>query len=97
MFSEAAKMSRVFPFWSLNNSDLNPLDYYVWSIVERVSVSQCDVIKDRYWGSIRSMNSATLQRANALRPRIEAAIQAIGDILNNCALEPPRRDLLSAM
>jgi len=48
MFSEAAKMSRVFPFWSLNNSDLNPLDYYVWSIVERVSVSQCDVIKDRY-------------------------------------------------
>jgi len=24
-------------FWSPNSPDLNPLDYYVWSVVERVT------------------------------------------------------------
>jgi len=45
-----------FPFWPPNSPDLNLLDYYVWNIGERdtnISASQCDVIKDRYWGSIR--------------------------------------------
>jgi len=35
-------------FWPPNSSDLNPLNYYVWSIIdhEQVSASQYDVIKD---------------------------------------------------
>ena len=27
----------VKEFWSPNNPDLNPLDYYVWSVIERVT------------------------------------------------------------
>jgi len=45
-----------FSFWPPNSSDLNPLDYYVWSVVERVTNKSRhpNVIKERhYWGSIR--------------------------------------------
>jgi len=38
-------------FWPPNSPDLNPLDHYVWSVVERVtnkSRHPNDIIKDRY-------------------------------------------------
>lgn len=67
-------------FWPPNSPDLNPLNYYVWS-VERVTN------KSRHFNvtSLRTaietafvdIDSATLQRAcQRFRPRIEAVIQA---------------------
>ena len=29
--------AELLPFWPPNNSDLNLLNYYVWSVVERVT------------------------------------------------------------
>ena len=53
MLSEATRTSRVVRLGSHSGlaTDLNPLDYYVWSVVEKVkqvSTSQCNVIKDHY-------------------------------------------------
>ncbi|KYM94846.1 hypothetical protein ALC62_14441 [Cyphomyrmex costatus] len=75
--------SRSKEFWPPNSSDLNPLDYYVWSVVERVTnksrhpnmTSLRTAIKPAFVG----MDSVTLQRAcERFRPRIDAVIQANG-------------------
>ena len=68
------------PFWPPNSPDLNPLDYYVWSVIERVTKSrQCDVIKDRYWGSIRRHGQRYITAC--FRSRIEVVIQANGEYI----------------
>jgi len=70
-------------FWPPNSPALNPLDYYVWSIVERV------INKSRYPNvtSLRPtieatfihIDSATLQRTcERFKSRIEAVIEADG-------------------
>ncbi|KYN18724.1 hypothetical protein ALC57_08952 [Trachymyrmex cornetzi] len=66
-----------------NSPDLNPLDYYVWSVVEKITnksrhpnvTSLRTVIEAAFVG----MDSATLQRAcKRFRQKIEAIIQANG-------------------
>ena len=75
------------PFWSSNSPDLNPLDYYVWSTTsmkedyyyivwkshKQVSASQCDVIKDRYWDSIRRYEQRYITAWEHFRPRSSRA------------------------
>jgi len=41
-------------FWPPNRPDLNPLNYYVWSVVERTTNKSRhpNVMKNCYWGSI---------------------------------------------
>ncbi|EGI59350.1 hypothetical protein G5I_12490 [Acromyrmex echinatior] len=69
-----------------DRSDLNPFDYYVWSVVERVTnkfrhpnvTSLRIVIETAFVG----MDSATLQHAcECFRPRIEVVIQANGEYI----------------
>jgi len=70
-------------FWPPNSPDLNPLDCYVWSVVER------DTNRSRHpnMTSLRTaietafadIDSATLQRAcERFRSRIEAVIETDG-------------------
>jgi len=70
-------------FWLPNSPDLNPLDYYIWSVVERVTnmfrhpnvTSLRTAIETAFVG----MDNATLQRAcQRFRSRNEAVIQANG-------------------
>jgi len=75
------------PFWPPNSSDLNPLDYYVWNVIERVTNKsrQCDVIKDRYWGSIRRHGQRYITACVRTLQTKNRVIQA--NISNNCALQ----------
>ena len=45
------------PFWPPNSPDLNPLDYYVWSVIERITNKSLHPnvtsLRTAYWGSIR--------------------------------------------
>ena len=89
MLSEAARTSRIAHLdFDSDLPNLNPLDYYVWSVVERVKsrhpnmTSLRTVVEATFVG----MNSVTLQRAcEHFRPSIEA-FKLMGDISNNCAL-----------
>jgi len=70
-------------FWSSNSPDLNPLNYYVWSVVERIT----NKFRHPNVTSLRTaeaafadIDNATLQRAcERFRSRIEAVIEADGD------------------
>jgi len=71
-------------FWPPNSPDLNPLDYYVWS-VERVTksrhpnVTSLRIAIEAAFVEIRNIDSAILQRAcERFRSRIEAVIEADG-------------------
>jgi len=80
------------PFWPPNSPDLNPLDYYVWSVIERITNKSLHPnvtsLRTAIEAAFVGMDSATLQRAcDCFRPRIEAVIQANGDVSNNCALQ----------
>ncbi|KYN09101.1 hypothetical protein ALC57_18788 [Trachymyrmex cornetzi] len=66
-----------------NSPDLNPLDYYVWGVVERVTNKSrhpnVTSLRTATEAAFVSMDSATLQRAcERFRQRIEAVIQANG-------------------
>ena len=70
-------------FWPPNSPDLNPLDYYVWSVVERVTnksrLINVTSLRTAIEAALVGMDSATLQRAcERFRPRIETVIQANG-------------------
>ena len=73
-----------------NSPDLNPLNYYIWSVIERVTNKSwhpnVTSLRTAIEAAFVSMDSATLQRA-CERFRIEAIIQANRDISNNCALQ----------
>ncbi|KYN10864.1 hypothetical protein ALC57_16991, partial [Trachymyrmex cornetzi] len=68
---------------SNEDSNLNPLDYYVWGVVERVTNKSrhpnVTSLRTATEAAFVSMDSATLQRAcERFRQRIEAVIQANG-------------------
>jgi len=74
-------------FWPPNSPDLNPLDYHVWSVVERIiNKSQhpnVTSLRTAIETAFVDMNSATLQRAcERFRSRIEAVIQANGGYID---------------
>ncbi|KYN28028.1 hypothetical protein ALC57_02557 [Trachymyrmex cornetzi] len=66
-----------------NSPDLNPLNYYVWSVVERVTNKSrhpnVTSLRTTIEAAFVGMDSATLQRTcERFRQRIEAIIQANG-------------------
>lgn len=70
-------------FWPPNSPDLNPLDYYVWSVVERVTNKtrhpNVASLRAAIEAAFRNMDSAVLTRAcERFRPRMEAVIAAEG-------------------
>jgi len=77
-------------FWPPNSLDLNPLDYYMWSVVERVTKSRhpnVTSLRTAIEAAFADIDSATLQRAcERFRWRIEAVIETDGAILNNYIL-----------
>ena len=73
-------------FWNPPNSpDLNPLDYYVWSVVERVrnkSRHPVTSLRTAIKATFVDMDSAILQRVyEYFEPRIEAVIQTNGEYI----------------
>jgi len=56
-------------FWPPNSPDLNPLDYYVWSVVERITNksthSNMTSLRTTIEAAFADIDSAALQRANA--------------------------------
>jgi len=68
-------------FWPPNSSDLNPLDYYVWIVVERVMNKSrhpnVKSLRTAIKAAFVDIDNATLQRACG-RFRIEAVIEADG-------------------
>jgi len=68
-------------FWPLNRPDLNPLDYYVWSVVERVTNKSrhpnVTSLRIAIEAAFTDIDSATLQRAyKRFKSRIKAVIEA---------------------
>ena len=79
--------SHITPeFWPPNSPDLNPLDYYVWGVVER-DTNKCphntlDSLKSAIKQVMVKMDKAMLTKACArFRPRIEAVIAAEGGFI----------------
>jgi len=68
-------------FWPPNSPDLNPLDYYVWRVVERVTNKSrhpnVTSLRTAVEAAFADIDSVTLQRAcECFRSRIEAVIEA---------------------
>lgn len=70
-------------FWPPNSPDLNPLDYYVWGVVERDTNKSrhpnVDSLKKAIQARFKKLKGEELKRAcQRFRPRLEAAIAADG-------------------
>ena len=70
-------------FWPPNSPDLNPLDYYVWSVVERASNKSRHPneasLKAAITEAFQEMDKEQMKRAcSRFRPRMEAIIAAGG-------------------
>lgn len=70
-------------FWPPNSPDLNPLDYYVWSVIERVTNKSrhpnVTSLRTAIEAAFAGMDRAALQRAcDRFGSRIEAVIQVNG-------------------
>jgi len=70
-------------FWPPNSPDLNPLDFYVWSVVERVTNKSrhpnVALLRAAIEATFADMDCDALKRAcERFRPRMEAVIQAGG-------------------
>lgn len=70
-------------FWPPNSPDLNPLDYYVWSVVERVTNKSrhpnVASLRVAIEAAFAEMDRNALHRAcERFRPRLEAVVQASG-------------------
>ena len=81
--SDNADMFWSKEFWPPNSPDLNPLDYYVWSVVERVTNKSrhpnVASLRAAIEAAFANMDSAALQRAcGRFRTRMEAVIEANG-------------------
>jgi len=65
-----------------DSPDLNPLDYYVWSVVERVTNKSrhpnVTSLRITIEAAFVGMDSATLRAYERFRPRIETVIQTNG-------------------
>ena len=69
--------------WPPCSPDLNPLDYYVWSVLERETNKRThisiDSLRDAIEEAVANLNSVHLVTAcQRFRSRIEAVIQAEG-------------------
>lgn len=72
--------------WPPSSPDLNPLDYYVWGVVEREinkhPHNTISSLKDAITTTMANMNKEHLIRAcSRFRPRIEEVIAANGDFI----------------
>ena len=70
-------------FWPPNSPDLNPLDFYVWGVVERVTNKSrhpnVASLRAAIEAAFTDMDCDALKRTCArFRPRMEAVIQASG-------------------
>ncbi|CAK9829643.1 Transposable element Tcb1 transposase [Anthophora retusa] len=70
-------------FWPPNSPDLNPLDFYVWSVIERVTNKSrhpnLASLRAAIEAAFADMDRDSLKRAcERFRPRLEAVIQAGG-------------------
>ena len=70
-------------FWPPNSPDLNPLDYYVWSVVERDSNKQrhanTDSLSKAVKKAFKNLSSEILSNAcRRFRSRLEAVIENNG-------------------
>ncbi|XP_032687204.1 uncharacterized protein LOC116851661 [Odontomachus brunneus] len=70
-------------FWPPNSPDLNPLDYYVWSVIERVTNKSrhpnVTSLQTSIGAAFANIDKDALQRAcQRFRMRIEAVIKAKG-------------------
>ena len=71
--------------WPPKSPDLNPLDYYVWNVVEMINEhphNTKDSLKAAIVRVMPDMNKEPLIRAcNQFRPHIEAVIGATGGFI----------------
>lgn len=72
--------------WPPSSPDLNPLDYYVWGVVERETNARphntIQSVKDTVYDVMTNMSRAHLVKAcERFRPRIEAVIAAEGGFI----------------
>lgn len=70
-------------FWPPNSPDLNPLDFYVWSVVVRITNKSrhpnVASLRASIEAAFADMDRASLKRAcDRFRPRMEAVIRAEG-------------------
>lgn len=70
-------------FWPPNSPDLNPLDYYVWSVIERVTNKSrhpnVTSLQTAIEAAFANIDKCALQRAcQRFRTRLEAVIEAKG-------------------
>jgi hypothetical protein len=69
-------------FWPPNNPDLNPLDYFVWSVIERHSNKtrhpNVASLKAAIEASFASMEKILAKARARFRPRIETVIEVKG-------------------
>ncbi|XP_011135173.1 uncharacterized protein LOC105180667 [Harpegnathos saltator] len=73
-------------FWPPNSPDLNPLDYYVWSVIERVTNKSEHLTVESFRTAVEAafaaMDRAQLRAAcSRFRTRIEAVIEAQGNYI----------------
>ena len=70
-------------FWPPNSPDLNPMDYYVWSVVEakvnEYLVANRDALKRKIAEVMKNMDEVEVARACAcFRTRLEKITEAEG-------------------
>jgi len=69
-------------FWPSNSSDLNPLDYYVWSVVERVANKSrhpnVTSLRITIEATFADIHSAIQRACERFKSRIEAVIEVDG-------------------
>lgn len=81
--SDELDMAWTKEFWPPSSPDLNPLDYYVWGVLERETNKRAhnntDSLRDAIEEATANMNTVHLVNAcQRFRARVEAAIQAEG-------------------
>ena len=72
--------------WPPNSPDLNPLDYFVWGVIERESNlhphNTKDPLKAAVVEAMTNMCQAhVIQACNRFRSRVEAVLQAEGGFI----------------
>ena len=68
--------------WSPSSPDLNPLDYYVWGVLEKVNYHPCNTkqeLKDAIVGAMDHMDRMKVKKAcSTFRHRLKAVIEKKG-------------------
>ena len=81
---ENAQMFWSKDFWPPNFPDLNPMDYYVWGTLERMTNKNphhnLDSLRTAIVEAMANIDCSHLQHAcSRFRPRLDAVIDAEGD------------------